>query len=141
MIIFRVRTKSPEMKAVAVAFSITWQGEGAGPASGVVAGRREEALERLDAFRGELYRCLTKRGDPLFELADAVLWADGPVKVLAGLSLAAEHRRDRHHVGRHHLVNLTMGHRASFDPAPRPRQGRPRRNRPAAVRSQAPAVP
>jgi hypothetical protein len=27
------------------------------------------------------------------ELADAVLCADGPVRTLAGLSLAAEHRR------------------------------------------------
>jgi DDE superfamily endonuclease len=29
----------------------------------------------------------------LFEVADAVLCADGPVRTLAGLSLAAEHRR------------------------------------------------
>ncbi|MHB1596489.1 MAG: transposase [Streptosporangiaceae bacterium] len=44
-------------------------------------------------FRGELYRCFTARADALFELADAVLCADGPVKTLAALSLAAEHRR------------------------------------------------
>jgi hypothetical protein len=47
----------------------------------------------LAAFRGELYRCLTARGDALFELADGVLCADGPVRVLAGLSLAPGHRR------------------------------------------------
>ena len=32
-------------------------------------------------------------GDELFELADAVLCADGPVRDLAGLSLVPEHRR------------------------------------------------
>ena len=47
----------------------------------------------LSRFRRELYRCLTARADELFELADAVLCADGPVRVLAGLSLAPEHRR------------------------------------------------
>jgi hypothetical protein len=51
------------------------------------------ALERLDAFRGELYGCFTARADALFELGDAVLCAEGPVKTLAGLSLAPEHRR------------------------------------------------
>ena len=38
-------------------------------------------------------RCLTARADELSELADAVLCAEGPVKTLAGLSLAPEHRR------------------------------------------------
>jgi DDE superfamily endonuclease len=33
------------------------------------------------------------RRDELFELADSVLCADGPVRTLAGLSLAPEHRR------------------------------------------------
>jgi hypothetical protein len=47
----------------------------------------------MTGFRGEVYRCLTARADELFELADAVLCADGPVKTLAGLSLAPEHRR------------------------------------------------
>jgi hypothetical protein len=40
-----------------------------------------------------LYRCFTARADALFELADAMLCADGPVRTLAGLSLAPEHRR------------------------------------------------
>jgi hypothetical protein len=52
-----------------------------------------QARDRLAAFRSELYRCLTARADALFELADAVLCADGPVRVLAGLSLEPEHRR------------------------------------------------
>ncbi|WP_433223634.1 NF041680 family putative transposase [Dactylosporangium sp. CS-047395] len=47
----------------------------------------------LGWFRGEFYRCLTARGDALFELADAVLCADGPVRSLPALSLVAEHRR------------------------------------------------
>lgn len=44
-------------------------------------------------FRGELYGCLTARADALFALADALLCVDGPVRVLAGLSLVPEHRR------------------------------------------------
>jgi len=51
------------------------------------------ALGELSAFRRELYRCLTRRADALFELTDSVLCADGPVTSLVGLSLAAEHRR------------------------------------------------
>ena len=51
------------------------------------------ARRLLAGFRGELYRCLTARGDELFELADAVLCADGPVRVLAGLSLVPGHCR------------------------------------------------
>ena len=47
----------------------------------------------LSRFRLEFHGCLTARGDELFELADAVLCADGPVRTLAGLSLAPEHRR------------------------------------------------
>jgi hypothetical protein len=52
-----------------------------------------ESLAVLSRFRLEFHACLTARGDELFELADAVLCADGPVKTLAGLSLAPEHRR------------------------------------------------
>ena len=44
-------------------------------------------------FRLDFHACLTARADELFELADAVLCADGPVRTLAGLSLAPEHRR------------------------------------------------
>ncbi|MFB9835829.1 NF041680 family putative transposase [Actinoallomurus acaciae] len=47
----------------------------------------------LSRFRSEFYRCLTARADALFELTDAVLCADGPVRSLAGLSLVGEHRR------------------------------------------------
>jgi hypothetical protein len=73
------------MMAVAVGSSMAHDGErGQGPAG---------ARRVLAGFRGELYRCLTARADELFELADAVLCADGPVRDLAGLSLAPGHRR------------------------------------------------
>jgi DDE superfamily endonuclease len=54
---------------------------------------RVGTLGELSAFRRELYRCLNRRADALFELCDAVLCSDGPVSSLVGLSLAAEHRR------------------------------------------------
>src|SRR5436305_12501298 len=51
------------------------------------------AAERLRAFRSELYGCLGRRADELFELTDALLCAEGPVRSLVGLCLAPEHRR------------------------------------------------
>jgi len=78
-----------------VAFSMAWQLVGVedrradgGGADGQAAGR-----ERLAAFRRELYGCLTARADALFELADAVLCADGPVRSVAELSLCPVFRR------------------------------------------------
>src|SRR5579859_1060542 len=56
-------------------------------------GDRVQARDRLADFREELYRCFTARADELFELADGVLCAGGPVRALAGLSLVPEHRR------------------------------------------------
>src|SRR3954452_15959987 len=52
-----------------------------------------EAAERLRGFRGELYRCLGRRADELFELTEALLCADGPVSTLVGLCLTPEHHR------------------------------------------------
>jgi hypothetical protein len=43
-----------------------------------------ESLAVLSRFWLEFPACLTARGDELFELADAVLCADGPAKALAG---------------------------------------------------------
>ena len=74
--------------AVAVAFSMEWREAGVEPQP-----EDDRARDRLAAFRGELYCCFTARADELFELADAVLCADGPVRTLAGLSLVPEHRR------------------------------------------------
>lgn len=54
---------------------------------------RREPLAQLSCFRGEFYACLTARSDALFELADAVLCGDGPVRSLAELSLVGEYRR------------------------------------------------
>ncbi|MGC5040598.1 transposase [Streptomyces sp. DT190] len=46
----------------------------------------------MSHFRSELYACLTARGDALFELCDALLCTDGPVRTLVDLALAPEHR-------------------------------------------------
>ena len=47
----------------------------------------------LREFRERLHGCLTARGDALFELADAVLCSDRPVRSLVQLSLEPEFRR------------------------------------------------
>ncbi len=88
MMIFGFLRQNLKTKAVAVAFSIAWL-------VGEVEQQPEEARARdqVAAFRVELYRCFTARADALFEVADAVLCADGPVRNLAGVSLAPEHRR------------------------------------------------
>lgn len=52
-----------------------------------------DALAEVSCFRAELYACLTARGDALFELCDALLCTDGPVRTLVDLALAPEHRR------------------------------------------------
>lgn len=52
-----------------------------------------KAFGDLRRFRREFYACLTARADAVFELTDAVLCADGPVRSLAELSLVGEHRR------------------------------------------------
>jgi len=58
-----------------------------------LAGPADAALGILSHFRVEFYDCLYSRADANFELTDAVLCANGPVKTLVELSLAAEHRR------------------------------------------------
>src|SRR4051812_10440748 len=60
---------------------------------GVVDQSVAAAADRLRAFRGELYGCLGRRADELFELTDALLCTEGPVCSLVGLCLAPEHRR------------------------------------------------
>ncbi len=76
------------MEAVAVAISMTRAEDRGADLPGT-----EQARQVLAGFRGRLYRCLTRRGDELFELGDAMLCADGPVQDLARLSLVAGHRR------------------------------------------------
>src|SRR5260221_10733127 len=83
-----------------MAYSVAWdsdrarqhaEDEAMAPAA-AVAGRAAD-LAALSGFRAGLYRCFTARADEQFELCDAVLCTDGPVKTLTGLSLAPEHRR------------------------------------------------
>src|SRR5512132_4016349 len=57
-----------------------------------VAGTQRSDLAR---FREVFYGCLSARADAQFELTDALLCADGPVRSLVDLSLAPEHRRGR----------------------------------------------
>ena len=66
------------MEAMAVSFSMARTGGCGGDLA-----EAEQARRVLAGFR-ELYRCLTARADELSELADAVLCADGPVRVLVG---------------------------------------------------------
>ncbi|MEV0749796.1 NF041680 family putative transposase [Streptomyces sp. NPDC050273] len=54
---------------------------------------QREAFEKVSEFRSELYACLASRADTLFELCDALLCTDGPVRTLVDLALAPEHRR------------------------------------------------
>lgn len=54
---------------------------------------QHEAFEFTSHFREDFYECLTRRGDTLFELCDAMLCEDGPVTSPVNLTLLAEHRR------------------------------------------------
>ena len=47
----------------------------------------------LAGFRREFHRCLTARVDALFELVDALLCTDGPVRSPVELTLTGEYRR------------------------------------------------
>jgi DDE superfamily endonuclease len=69
-----------------VAFSMAWHADASQDG-------QEQAGEMLAAFRGEVYRCLGRRRDALFELADTVLCRPGRVHMLAELSLEPECRR------------------------------------------------
>lgn len=55
---------------------------------------RREAFAEASCFRGEFHECPTTRRDQLFELTDAVLCADGPVKSPVDLALLPEHHRE-----------------------------------------------
>ncbi len=64
---------------------------------------RNQTLGELSRFDQEFHLCLTTRADGLFELTDAVLCTDGPVRTLVGLSLAPEHRHG--HGGLYDAIN------------------------------------
>jgi DDE superfamily endonuclease len=52
-----------------------------------------EPPDALRTFRRSFYECFHRRKDALFELADAILSADGTVPSAAHLSLQVPHRR------------------------------------------------
>ena len=52
-----------------------------------------DPIETLSRFRLDFYACLAGRADALFELTDALLCVEGPVRSLVDLSLVPEHRR------------------------------------------------
>src|SRR4051794_18203318 len=54
---------------------------------------RVDAFTVLSRFRTGFHDCLSARADALFELTEALLCTDGPVKTLVELALAPEHRR------------------------------------------------
>jgi hypothetical protein len=61
-----------------------------------LAGVEDSPLTRrgdLVGFRLGFYECLTARADELFELTEALLCTEGPVRTLVALALAPEHRR------------------------------------------------
>jgi hypothetical protein len=86
LILFGFLPQSSKTKAVAAMSSVAYPG---------VTRRCDTPAWRggLDGFRREFYRSLPARADALFELTDAVLCADGPVRSLVELTLVAEHRR------------------------------------------------
>ena len=71
-----------------MAFSMPWLQEAVQDGPG-----EEHDRGVLAGFRGELYRCLTRRADALFELADALVCRPERVHMLAELSLEPECRR------------------------------------------------
>ncbi|WP_399919872.1 NF041680 family putative transposase [Streptomyces kanamyceticus] len=54
---------------------------------------RRDAFDFTSHLREDLYACLTRRGDALFEITDALLCENGPVTSPVDLTLLAEHRR------------------------------------------------
>lgn len=56
-------------------------------------GARRDAFDFTSHFREDFYASLTRRGDALFELCDAMLCENGAVTSPVDLTLVAEHRR------------------------------------------------
>ena len=79
-------------EAVAVCFSMARGGSDVDDGPGRDGGA-DAALSLLAGFRGELYRCFTRRAAALFDLCDAGLCLPDRVHMLAELSLEPECRR------------------------------------------------
>jgi hypothetical protein len=86
LILFGFLSQSSKTKAVAAVVSVAYSRP-------VGAGDTPVRRGDLGWFRQELYRSCTARADALFELTEAVLCAEGPVRSLVDLTLVAEHRR------------------------------------------------
>jgi hypothetical protein len=87
-----------------------------------------EGLPDLSAFRAELRACLSRRGDALFELADAMLCTSGPVRSPVELSLEPEFNRQHSSVYdalRHGRVAVARLRRALVGRTAAARQGEP----------------
>ncbi|MFI1973526.1 transposase, partial [Streptomyces cinnamoneus] len=54
---------------------------------------KRNGFSELSRFRTAFYGCLSARADAFFELTDALLCADGPIRTPVELSLLAEHQR------------------------------------------------
>jgi hypothetical protein len=125
--ILRLSGKDSKNRTVAVATIVDYLGGLVLPDT-PVTGLASDPAAALARFRQDFYRCLSRRADALFELTDAVLCAGGPVTSLAGLSLAAEHRRghgalyDGINSGRIDIARLRMALAAL--PLPRTADGR-----------------
>jgi hypothetical protein len=81
LILFGFLPQSSKTEAVAVVVSVPH--EDARGHDRAVARRGD-----LARFRAVFYGCATARADELFELTDAVLCTDGPVRTLVELALA-----------------------------------------------------
>ncbi|MFC9079749.1 transposase, partial [Streptomyces sp. NPDC057062] len=83
-----------------------------------------DALQELASFRSQLRSCLHRRGDALFELAEAMLCTAGPVRSPVELSLEPEFLRrhssvyDALHHGRVSLDQLRQALVQRLSPAP-----------------------
>ncbi len=71
------------------------QHEGRGGTTLLYHDVQREPFAEASHFREAFFACLSARRDELFELADALLCADGPVTSPMDLTLLAEHRRGR----------------------------------------------
>jgi len=79
----------PTSLTFSLSFTLLCPGRGDAAGSGGCG----PAARMLRGFRERLHGCLTARVDALFELADAALCADRPVRSLVQLSLEPEFRR------------------------------------------------
>jgi hypothetical protein len=121
LILFGFLPQSSKTRAMAAVMSVAY-GSNAG------TGDTRVWQGELDRFRWDFYRSCMARADALFELTDAVLCADGPVRSLVELTLVAEHRRGHgamYDALAHGVISPQRLRRALADlPLPRAADGR-----------------